>query len=53
MNTNLTKLCSHSLYRKKEYVSSKFHDKLKKEKINQIVFLLIENHLQKIKIISQ
>ena len=32
MNTNLTKLCSYSLYRKKEYVSSKFHDKLKKRK---------------------
>ncbi len=32
MNTNLTKLCSYSLYRKKEFVPSKFHEKLKKRK---------------------
>ena len=32
MNTNLTKLCTYSLYRKKEYLPSKFHDKIKKRK---------------------
>ena len=30
MNTNITKLCTYSLYRKKEFIPSKFHDKLKK-----------------------
>ena len=32
MNTNLSKLCTHSLYRKKEFAPSKFHEKLIKRK---------------------
>ena len=32
MNTNITKLCTYSLYRKKEFLPSKFYDKIKKRK---------------------
>ena len=32
MNSNLTKVCTYSLYRKREFIPSKFHDKPQKRK---------------------